>query len=375
MADVLGSKRLTSLDAFRGFTIAAMIFVNFPGTVSHVYAPLLHGKWWGVTPTDLIPSAFLFIVGVSIAFAYTKRKQIGVPTGQMHSKIMIRSLKIFFVGICLKFWGLLPAMNLEMFSWTGTLQRIAFVFLCCGMLFLHTSWRIQALTGATILLLYYAALVFVPTPGYGCVMLEPGINIAHWVDRHFFIGHMCRRSWYPEGFSVNISSIVTGITGMLAGAYLLSSDSWERKVINLFFAGGIAIIAGIMWGWGSILGVNTNLWSPPYVLVSSGFAASALAACIYVIDILGKNNHPAVHFGVIYGMNAITVFVLADLLEPVFYLVKIGGLPFNEWFVYFMSEVLFFTPKLASMCYAIIYVFICFIPAYYLYRKKIFIKL
>jgi predicted acyltransferase len=222
--------------------------------------------------------------------------------------------------------------------------------------------------------LYYAALVLIPTPGYDRVMLEPGVNIAHWFDQHFMIVQPRLKSWSAEGFSTHICSIVTGITGMLAGAYLLSSDSWERKVINLFFAGGLAIIAGIMWGWGS-LGINTKLWTPPYVLVSSGFAASALAGCIYVIDILGKNKNHVVNFCVIYGMNAIAVFVLADLLEAIFYILKIGGLPLNGWFMHFMSEILFFTPKFASMCCAFIYVFICFIPAYYLYRKKIFIKL
>ena len=62
-------KRLISLDAFRGFTIAAMIMVNNPGSWSHVYPPLEHASWNGLTPTDLIFPFFLFIVGVSIALA------------------------------------------------------------------------------------------------------------------------------------------------------------------------------------------------------------------------------------------------------------------------------------------------------------------
>ena len=375
MTDLTGSNRLQSLDAFRGITIAAMILVNNPGTWGNVYAPLLHAKWWGITPTDMIPSAFLFIVGVSIAFAYTKRKKTGSPSRQVHSKIIVRSLKIFLVGMCLNLFALIPDMDFEMLRWTGTLHRIAFVFLCCGLLFLHTSWRIQVLIGAAILLAYYAVLVFIPVPGYGCVKLDPGINIAHWIDQHLLPGRMWQGNWDPEGILANISSIVSGLTGMLAGAYLLSSACWERKVINLFFAGGLAIITGIMWGWGSILGVSASLWSPAYVLISSGFAASLLAACIYVIDILGKNNNPAVRFSVIYGMNAIAVYVLADLLSPLFYMIKFGGLPLNDWFIHLMSDVLIFTPKFASMCYAIFYVFICFIPVYFLYRKRIFIKL
>ena len=375
MAETTGSNRLQSLDAFRGITIAAMILVNFPGAGKQVYAPLLHAKWWGITPTDMIPAAFLFIVGVSIAFAYTKRKKAGTPPRQIYSKIITRSLKIFIVGMFLNIFALIPDMDFGMLRWTGTLHRIAFVFLCCGLLFLHTSWRIQAIVGGVILLVYYAVMVFIPTPGAGCVMLEPGVNIAHWIDHHLLPGRMWQGTWDPEGILANISSVVSGISGMLAGAYLLSPAGWERKVINLFMAGGLAIITGIMWGWGSIFGVSASLWSPAYVLISSGFAASALAPCIYVIDILGKNNNPAVRFSVIYGMNAIAVYVLADLLSPFFYYIQLGGLPLNDWFVHLLSEVLFFTPKFAGMCYAILYVFICFLPIWYLYRKRIFIKL
>lgn len=65
--------RLVSLDALRGFTIAAMITVNFPGLHDQVYAPLQHTRWNGLTFTDLIAPIFLFVIGVSIAFAYSRR--------------------------------------------------------------------------------------------------------------------------------------------------------------------------------------------------------------------------------------------------------------------------------------------------------------
>ncbi len=66
------SKRLLALDVFRGITIAAMILVNNPGSWSNVYSPLLHADWHGCTPTDLVFPFFLFIVGISIAFAIGK---------------------------------------------------------------------------------------------------------------------------------------------------------------------------------------------------------------------------------------------------------------------------------------------------------------
>ena len=58
--------RLISLDVFRGMTIAGMVLVNNPGTWSHIYDPLEHAAWHGLTPTDWIFPFFLFIVGIAI---------------------------------------------------------------------------------------------------------------------------------------------------------------------------------------------------------------------------------------------------------------------------------------------------------------------
>jgi predicted acyltransferase len=70
--------RLLSLDILRGMTIIFMIIVNDPGSWDHVYAPLLHAKWNGLTPTDYIFPTFLFIVGVSIVLSFTKLRERGV---------------------------------------------------------------------------------------------------------------------------------------------------------------------------------------------------------------------------------------------------------------------------------------------------------
>ncbi|PWJ57743.1 uncharacterized protein DUF1624 [Dyadobacter jejuensis] len=73
MSQITKSTRLLSLDTLRGYTIAAMILVNFPGSESFVYHPFQHSHWNGLTFTDLIAPTFLFIVGVSIALAYTPK--------------------------------------------------------------------------------------------------------------------------------------------------------------------------------------------------------------------------------------------------------------------------------------------------------------
>ena len=130
------SHRLISLDAMRGFTIAAMIIVNDPGSWDHVYAPLLHKDWNGVTPTDFIYPFFLFIVGVSIALAYQKRLDKKADKGDLVKKIVMRSLIIFALGIFLWLWpdfdfsctifGLIPwpPANQELCTSTGFLPAL-----------------------------------------------------------------------------------------------------------------------------------------------------------------------------------------------------------------------------------------------------------
>ena len=364
------NKRLLSPDAFRGFTIAAMILVNFPGNGDHVFNPLNHTHWWGISFTDLIAPFFLFIVGVSIAFAYTKRLEAGVAPRSMYSKIVIRALKIFAVGMFLNLLGLIGDFSWAEVRWTGTLHRIAIVFLVCGILFLHSNWKSQAITGAVILVGYWLAMTLVPTPGYDKAMLEPGINLAAWVDQQWLPGKMWQGNWDPEGILSTFPSFVTTITGMLAGTLLLSKRTQEQKLILLFVFGFLAFVTGIVWNWSFPL--NENLWSSSFVMLTSGMASMTLAATIFIVDMQGHQNWA--RFGIIYGMNAIAVYVLGDLLSLIFYGMNVGGAPLNDGF-FNLATSIGIAPKVASMTYSLMYVGINFIPAYILYRKKIFIKL
>ena len=361
-------KRLLSLDAFRGITIAAMILVNYPGSWRNVYDPLLHAEWNGITPTDLIYPFFLFIVGVSIAFAYTKRLNAGTPIKDIYIKLVSRALKIYAVGL---FLNLFPDFDFSDLRYTGVLQRIAVVFLFSGLLFLRTSWKTQAIVGIAILIGYWLAMTLIPTPGFEKPMLEPGQNLAAWADAKWLPGKMWQGTWDPEGILSTLPAIVTTITGMLTGKFLLSEKSWEQKVIYLFIAGFLLTITGSVWGW--TFPLNKNLWTSSYVLYTSGLALMTFGTMIYLVDVLDYKK--GTKFGIIYGSNAITVYVLAGILAFIFYDMKIGGESLNRYFFDFFTINAGFAPKLVSLLYALIYVGINYIPASILYRKKIFIKL
>ncbi len=122
------NQRFISLDAFRGFTIAAMLLVNYPGSWDHVYEPLLHVSWNGISPTDLIYPFFLFIVGVSMTLSFRNRQNTEAQSNDLLVKVVVRSLKIFGVGI---FLNLFPAFDFENLRIAGVLQRIGVVYLFC----------------------------------------------------------------------------------------------------------------------------------------------------------------------------------------------------------------------------------------------------
>lgn len=360
-------ERLLSLDAFRGFTIAAMILVNFPGSWSHVYPPLLHAEWNGLTPTDLIFPFFLFIIGVSVALAYSKLLQKGVSRKSLYRKILFRSLKIFVVGLLLNY---IHHFELSELRYAGVLQRIAVVFLLASLLFLITKWKVQLIIGSGILILYWLLMVLIPTPGYSAAMLEPGANLAAWMDISFLPGKLYQGTWDPEGLLSTLPALGSCIMGMLTGKLILSKMNDDRKVIWLFTLGLAATIMGYIWGW--FFPINKNLWTSSYVLVTGGFAMIVLAASIFRIDLLQKVKLARV--GIIFGSNAIVVYVLADVLSFIFYELPLGRFGLNEHMVN-LAQVSLFSPEFLSMLYALLYIGILFIPVWWLYNRKIFIKL
>ena len=360
-------KRLLSLDAFRGFTVAAMILVNYPGSWSDIYDPLQHAEWNGLTPTDLIFPFFLFIVGVSIAFSYTKLLNSATPLKSVYYKLIFRSIKIFSVGLLL---NLIPEFDFANLRYAGVLQRIAIVFLICGFLFLKTGWKTQLITGISILVCYWVAMRFMPTPGYNVAQLEPGINLAAWVDQQFLPGKLWNKNWDPEGILSTIPAVVTTILGMITGTVLLSEKTWEQKLNYLFAGGFILAIIGVICSWD--FPINKNIWSSSFVLVTAGLALLTLSSLILLVDVLRYKAWAKV--GVIFGLNAVGIYVLSSILGQLFYGLNVGDGSLSRHFLTLLTSI-GAGAKFASMMVALVFVAINFIPAYILNQKKIFIKL
>ena len=253
-------ERLYSLDVFRGITVAAMILVNNPGSWDSVYPPLLHAHWNGCTPTDLIFPFFLFIVGVSIHFAYQPKLSEGLSTKNV-SKILRRTLIIFILGMLL---ALVPKFNFSTVRIPGVLQRISVVYLFCSMIYFKTNWLSQIRLAIVLLVGYFILMTMVPVPDFGAANLEPETNLGAWLDRLVLNGHLWSQSktWDPEGILSTIPAIATGLLGILTGQLFSSIEVPAEKVTWIFFIGAILIVSGLAWGL--VFPLNKALWSNQY---------------------------------------------------------------------------------------------------------------
>lgn len=376
-------KRLDSLDFFRGATVAAMIWVNNPGSWSHIYGPFAHAEWHGWTPTDLIFPFFLFIVGVSIVLAFSKAMAKGMGRQELIKKTAIRGIKIFGLGLALAAFpyvvfspefGLHPKIaNLRI---PGVLQRIAVIYLMAAFLFLYASTRVRWILGGLILIGYWLAMSLIPVPGFGAGAIDtPDGNLAAYVDQLLLTGHMWKDLWDPEGILSTFPALVTTLMGVFVGRILLKDHpSPEHKILDLLKWGFIWLTLGYLWSW--IFPLNKNIWTSSFSFFTGGLATVVFGFCYWYIDVKGYKK--GINWGIAYGINAITVFFLSGILARIMGMIHItvagDTLSLKGVLYSVVLKGIFGNPMIASVSHSALWVFLFFILARWMQRKNILIK-
>ncbi|MFA9390012.1 MAG: acyltransferase family protein [Prolixibacteraceae bacterium] len=359
------SKRLISLDALRGFTIAGMILVNMPGDWGHTYGLLKHAHFNGLTLADLVFPFFLFIVGASIVLALKKRLDAGVQKAGLIKKIVSRTLIIFLLGLLLN-WitsDFSPELRIA-----GVLQRIAICYLVGSLLFIYTSQTVQVIIGLVFLLGYWMLSVFVPVPGQG-VVFSFDMSWQVWVDQLLLPGKMYFGTWDPEGLLSTFPAIVNTLLGIQATILIQKLNDQKMKMIGLFIFGISLLVAGLLLS--SSFPVNKNAWTSSFVLVTSGLASIFWSVLMFVIDVKGWRKWAKP--GIIFGANAITAYVLHEVLIIPIDRIQLGSHSLKGWVMVLFNG--FLPPEMASLAWALFFVFLCFLPIWWMYRKKIFVKI
>ena len=216
------ARRLLCLDVFRGLLVAGMILVDNGDDKS--YWALKHAEWNGWTPPDFIFPSFLFLVGVSMVFSYSARMRRGESRERILWHAFKRSLLLIAIGL---FVNGFPFIGIDWhgFRFEGVTQRIALCYFATAILVLWSNRRAQIIAIAACLLGYWAILRFLPVPGFGMPgrdipFMDQNGNIAAWLDRKLFMGHLYNGNRDPEGIIHTIPAIATTLIGVLTGGWL-----------------------------------------------------------------------------------------------------------------------------------------------------------
>jgi len=352
-------KRLASLDALRGCTVAAMLLVNDPGDWSHVYAPLDHAVWNGCTPTDLIFPTFLFLVGVSVALGLLPRLDQGAPHGPLMRAALWRALRIVALGVAINglAWLLMPGAHLR---FPGVLQRIGVCFAAVALLAIFTRPRTQW-AAIALLLVGYATLLW-----WGG-SLAPWVNITSRMDSAVFgrfvylMDPASGRGHDPEGLLGTLPSLATALLGLRAGCWLR-----QGRTRMLLIAGVGALLLGALWAlWQPF---NKNLWTPSFVLWCAGWSTLALLLFHVLIDRYGWPP-----LGRRFGINAIAAYAGSEVMQIV--------LPALGWqeplYRHLFADPL--TPLVgayvASLAWALAFVVMWWLIVYAMDRRRWYLKL
>lgn len=311
--------RLASIDALRGFDmmwitggeeIIHSLYRIFPNRLTAVLEQQFHHcPWDGFHFYDLIFPLFLFIVGVVLPFSLTRRLEAGADRGQIYRHLIRRLILLFLLGLVHN--GLLDFRFHEL-RIPGVLQRIAICYFLTALVVMNTNIRGQALVAVGILIAYFAVIKLVPVPGFGAGVLTPQGNLSGFVDRHLIPRPFCCYEFGDsEGILSTLPAVSTTLLGVLAGHWLRSAASPQRKVVGLLLAGVSSLALGLVWGhW---FPINKYLWSSSWVLWAAGWSFLLLGLFYWIIDVRGFRRWS--YFFMIIGVNAITIYVAWALFD------------------------------------------------------------
>jgi predicted acyltransferase len=354
------SSRLSSIDALRGCTVAAMLLVNDPGLDdAHTYWPLEHASWNGCTPTDLIFPFFLFIVGVSTALAFQPKLEKGEASATLVRGAMLRALRIVLLGLALHLldtW-LTPGEYLRI---PGVLQRIGLCFAGVSLFAVYTKSRTWWIAIAVLLLGYWGLLLSGGT-------LDRWVNIVDRFDTAIFGNHVYQldtatgRGHDPEGLLSTLSSLATTLLGLCAGTWLR-----HQQVRKLLVAGAVSML--IAWIWSYRLPFNKNLWTSSFALWTAGLAMLATWLFHYLVD--QRNWVP---LGRRFGINAIAAYAGAEAMQSI--LPAIGAQDRIASMLSHASLQWHFDSRLGSLAYAIAFVLFWWVIVWVMDKRRIYLKL
>jgi len=367
-----------------------MILVNNPGDWGHIFSPLEHASWHGCTPTELVFPFFLFAVGNSMAIVFQRSEY------QEHRHFLRRTfrrtLMIFLIGLFLNWFPFIrwEGSQLVFKYWVspenpdygirilGVLQRIAICYLFSAILIHFIRDRRNLWILSTAILLSYWLICVLCAQNVDPFSMDGFFGLA--LDKHVLgISHMYKgegRPFDPEGIGSSLPAIVQPVIGWIAGNYLVRKGKNYETLVHLLIAGFVLVFIG--YSWDLFFPINKKIWSSSFVLYTSGIAILVLSLLMWIYEFM---NFPRrwVAFFLPFGKNPLFIFVLSGLIPRLLALFRwhVSETVFTSplpWLYKNICKPVFSSPEFSSLLYAIVMVFFYWTIAYWLDRKRVYIK-
>ncbi|MBW8843405.1 MAG: hypothetical protein JF607_00340, partial [Burkholderiales bacterium] len=354
---------------------------NNPGDWGHLYAPLEHARWNGWTFTDWVFPFFVFISGMAMTISLARRAQAGADKTALLLRTSRRALTIIGIGLLL---NLIPSFDFATLRIPGVLQRLGLCTLFAAPIVLWCSTRGVALWALLLMAVYSLVQLCLPVPdASGAVhtgLLEPGADAGAWLDRTLLDGHLWKvaKTWDPEGLLSTLPAVASQLLGVLAG-YVLASKQQpaEKAMIWVLFGLASLWLGQVLDAW--LMPINKSLWTPSYVFAMAGWALLVFASFYWLLDAMPQPLARArwarlLHPLIVFGMNAIFLFALSGLLAKALGFIKLGDGRSLGATLYQPIVDLGLAPQNASLLRAILFVLVMYAVAWFMYRKRWFVK-
>lgn len=369
MADIVTAKRLYSLDALRGFDmfwimggdalIKNLAEASGSPFLSKVAFQFDHPAWNGFRLYDLIFPLFLFLAGVATPYSVGRQIENGTPKSELLLRVVKRGLVLVFLGILVNVRGL-QLMPVSEIRFGSVLGRIGLAYMFANIIYLYSGRRAQIAWFFGCIIGYWLLLKFTSAPGFPMGDLTMEGNFASYIDRVIMPGRLYLKIHDPEGVASTLPAISTALLGILAGTLLRKGKMEEsKKALYILLTGIVSMIVAQLWNID--FPINKNLWSSSFVLHAGGISLILLSMFYYVIDVL--NHRKWAFFFVVIGMNSILIYL--------------SGI-FIDW-EQATNAIFKWAVQLAGDSYGIVVMAICVIIVkwfflYFLYRKKVFLR-
>lgn len=366
-------ERDDSVDAFRGLAIIGMILVNHAPPTPDIFSSLTHAEWLGWTLADTIFPAFLFLVGISISLSVGASGRVGGSFPWV--KVIRRTGILILLSILLINF---PYYELSTFKVHGTLSRIAVCYFFAVLFAWHIGWKSQLVTVIGILCVQWWLLTQFEVPGVGAGVLTITGNGFAYVDR-LLLGDFAGR-FVVEGPSIQglfpiAGSVASTLIGVVTGHWLQTNIEIKIRVNGLFAIGFILFIAGLMVD--DLVPISKRLYTPSYVVLMTGISLQTLAFFYWLGKYrLGKITSKPLQ---IAGLNALFFYVFAQSFQRILVYGRLstddGDTTRLRYLVYDNVFAPWLPGKSGALLYAVLFLSICYVVVYFLYRQKIFVKL